>query len=148
MTNPTGGFDFSHHRLLDTHVRPCACPISRRESYRMMVLSENFIHQLWTLLTPSIKKLERHPCTLGVLVMPNRNEVWEHISCLLKMEIDVTGSLCSDVAKDVGSHFKTLNPQSWSPPLIPYTYNPLLLYCLFKTSASAFTMRKRTLKAI
>ena len=28
MTNPTRGFAFSHHRLLDTHVRPCASPIS------------------------------------------------------------------------------------------------------------------------
>ena len=146
MINPTGSFGFSHHRLLD--VRPCASPISLWVSYRVMTLSENFIHQVWTLLTPSIKKLQRHPCTLGVLVMPSSNEVWEHVSRWFKMEIDVAGSLCSDVAKNVGNHFKTLNPQIRSPSLFPYTNSPSLLNCLLKTSASAFTMKKHTLKAL
>ena len=38
------------------------------------------------------------------------------------MENDVAGSLCFDVAKDVDSHLKTLNPQSRSPHLLPYIY--------------------------
>ena len=135
MINPTGGSGFSHHRLLD--VRHSGSPIS----LSILPCDDPF------------RKL--HPSSLDIadskhqkvaetslyawrtrMVMPSIYEVWEHISRWFKMEIVVAGSLCYDVAKNVCSHFKTMNPQIRSPPLFPYTYSPSLLSCLFKTSAS------------